>query len=363
MAIILAAGKTGGHIFPAIAVAQSLEKKAPHEEIIFVGVGGDIESSLIQEAGFPLEVIPFVPITGAGVMGAIRFLFALPGAICKALRLYSRVRPKVVVGFGGYPAFVPMVTAWLKRIPRILHEQNVQVGLANKILSLLANEVYAVHRAQGFWGKKTVHFIGNPVRHAFEQISEWKAPSSEQHFVLLIVGGSQGAVSLNDAVMSISPTLERLGLKIIHQSGSTDFERVNSHYEKKSYPEADVRAFIDNMPEAYAEAHLIVCRSGAMTTAEVAASGRPAIFVPLHIAGGHQAENVRHLIQCEGGVMLEQGPELAEKLGQLIEELVSDPAKLQQMAARARESTRQGLMTAAEQLAQAAVTASGSSGV
>lgn len=352
MTIVLAAGGTGGHIFPALALAEALTEDDSSAELLFIGIGTEIEQRLIGEAGFELEVIPFVPVTGKGIKGVFRLLVNFPGALFTALRLFRKRRPGVVIGFGGYPSFIPVIAAWLKRVPCILHEQNVQVGLANKILCRFANRIFAVHGAHGFSHKKPVTFLANPVRQAFDAVGDWEPPSPENPFTVLVVGGSQGAVSLNDAILKLTPTLKRLGIKLIHQSGAKDLSRVNKHYEKSSYTQVTAHAFIDDMAQMYAQAHLLICRAGAMTVAEVSASGRPAIFVPLPIAAGHQAQNAHHLVENGAALLIRQDEALADKLASHLEALVNNHQKLSNMAEKARECSKQEDLSAAKQIAR-----------
>ncbi len=331
--VLIAAGGTGGHIVPAITLADELNT-AGVSEVVFVGVGKELEKKLVEGAGYQLEILPFVPVLGGGVGGLIKFFFTLPGAILKGIKLFRSIKPQLVIGFGGFPSFVPIVVAWLLRIPRVLFEQNVKVGLANKILSLFADKLFAVPRASGFWSKKEVQYVGNPVRKDFYSLSPYKLPKSDEPFRLLVVGGSQGAKSLNSYILNTIPLFKKQNAIVWHQTGKLDYERVNTTYKKSEFKTEKLTPFIDNMAKAYEWAHLVVSRAGAMSVAEVMASGRPAIFVPLQIAAGHQRENIP-----EGEAIV---AETEEELQQELTKLLLNPANLKPPSANYQEPSKLG---------------------
>ena len=353
MVIVIAAGGTGGHIFPALAVAEALQQRNKAVKIVFLGTGAEVERKLIAGAGFELHALPFAKIRGAGWKGALSFLAAFPRALQQALSIYRALNPALVLGFGGYPAVIPLIGARLKGIPVFLHEQNVEPGLANKFLSLLAERLYAVPGAENFWNKRRLTHLPNPVREVFTSVPAWQPPASGQPFTLLIVGGSQGAVTLNTALLAILGELKKLNVRILHQTGALDYERVQKAYADEDYAESEPFAFTNNIAAFYARAHLVVCRAGAMTAAEVSAAGRPAIYVPLRIAAGHQAENVRALVQAGAARMLEQDEDLAVRLAAELTALRNSPEVLAEMAEKARQSAFAGKITAAQELADA----------
>lgn len=355
MHILIAAGGTGGHILPAIAVAQALKDLEPDCEITFVGVGKDLEKKLVGEAGFPLESLSFVPLSGGGIRGLFGVISSLPRGMRRAYQLFEKVNPDVVVGFGGYPAVLPLITALLRGIPRVLHEQNGKVGIANRFLSLIANKIFAVHGARGFWSISRIEFVNNPVRKKFLEIAKWAAPSEGQALRVLIAGGSQGAVALNAAVVECADLFAKLNIEVTHQTGAKDFDNIANEYRQRGFANVAVVPFIDEMADAFAAAHLVICRAGAMTVAEVCASGRPAIFVPLVIAGGHQADNCRSLVQKSGALMLEQNSELVLKLREMIEHLVGHPDTLNSIAESARAEYLRDGTPAAKKIAEAII--------
>lgn len=337
MRVLIAAGGTGGHIVPAIAVADAIKAINPAAEITFVGIGKPIEEKLVGHAGYALKIVPFLPVLGAGPLGLFKLLAAFPKAVLRSVQLLRKVEPDVVIGFGGFPSFVPFLTSVFFAVPRILHEQNASVGLANKILSLFASKVIGVTDAKGFLRNKDVTLLPNPVRESFFAIPDFHLPERDQPLTVLIVGGSQGAVSVNTAVLALTDFFENHEVRVIHQAGKLDAQRVSDAYKERNFHHAQVLPFIDAIDKAYAAAHLVICRAGAMTVAEVSAAGRPAIFIPLPIAGGHQAQNVASLCKAGGALCLQQDESLVVKLRQTMQDLITKPERLEKMSLAARQ--------------------------
>ncbi len=350
--VLLAAGGTGGHIFPAIAVAEELRRLGA--EVLFVGAGKELERKLIPAAGFRLEAIRFFPVTGQGIGKLALLALKFPSALANGLRLFRAEKPNAVLAFGGYPSFIPFVTSWLRGVPRALHEQNVQVGLANKLMAVGAERVYAVPGAKGFFQRTAAvaREVPNPVRSVFHSIPEWSAPESGKPFRILIVGGSQGAVSLNSAILECVPNWLARDIEVVHQTGTQDFERISSFYRGLKTGSAKAVEFITDIAAEYSAAHLVISRAGAMSAAEIAASGRPAIFVPLSIARAHQRENIVGLVEAGAALAFAQDDQLAKNLAGAVNDLSSDQQRLSRMAAAARQRSRLGEMTSAEFLAR-----------
>lgn len=352
MRIFLAAGGTGGHIIPALAVAEAL--KARGVEVIFLGVGKELERKLIGSNGYRLEEIPFPAIYGKGLGGIIKALMSFPSSYWKARTLFAQEAPDAVLAFGGYPSFIPIFTALLQGVPRAIHEQNVKVGLANKILALFSRRVFAVPGAHGFFpaSKRKLEAVPNPVRSVFYTCPSWEAPQRGEPFSILVLGGSQGARKVNDAVMASAEILSKLNVKLVHQTGQADWERVRDFYQSSQLGFARAVPFLDNVVENFKAAHLVISRAGAMSVAEVLACGRPAIFIPLSIAGGHQADNVQLMLKAEACLMLEQNDALPTELAKLVHALIPDHARLARMASAAQSLARQGTETSAGFLAE-----------
>jgi len=350
---LIAAGGTGGHIVPAIAVAEKIRELEPASEIFFCGVGKEIERKLIPQAGFELEEIPFPPFRGRGFKGVLEFFIAVPSGLFKALRLIKKRNVSVVFGFGGYPSFSPIFAAWLLRRPRLLHEQNQRVGLANKVLSLLSTKVFSVTRATGFPSFVKCSELPLPVRRSFRNIP----PIESAKRSLLVIGGSQGAKTVNSAVLASVPTLKELGISVVHQTGPIDKDRVEQEYAAQGFSGAEVLSFIDNVSERMTEATLIISRAGAMSVAEISAARRPAIYVPLAIAGGHQRDNCKEQTDRGAALLLEQDKDLGTDLEREVRRLFSNPELLDAMAAkleidRTAEASEEILAAAASELAR-----------
>ena len=359
MNVLIAAGGTGGHIIPAIAVADELAILSKSENgedgriaVTFVGTGKPLEEKLVGGAGYTLRALPTLPFSGKGIKGKLRLLTNLPSGIRATHELLRQLAPRVVIGFGGYPSFLPVYCAWRSGIPIFIEEQNAKAGVANRLLSLIARKVFAVPQAHGFLKASHVEFRPNPVRRVFHEIPPWRPPGEGEKWRVLIVGGSQGAVSMNRSVIGAIESFRKHGVEIVHQSGETDLLPLSDLYRSAGYPSVTVRPFIDSIATEYAQAHLVICRAGAMTAAEVSAAGRPAIYVPLPLAGGHQAENVRHLVERGAALMFPQDEALSKNLTEALDGLLANPSRLEGMAARAHELASYGEHGSARRIAE-----------
>lgn len=338
MVIFIAAGGTGGHIIPAIAVADAIKARRPDCRIVFIGTGKEIERKLVGQAGYELEAVELLPFSGKGIAGKLKLLLSLPAAVRAVNRLFSGYKPACIAGFGGYPSFLPVFSAWLRGIPRIINEQNVKAGVANRVLSLIATAGFAVPGAYSFCRPKIITFVPNPVRSRFFEVPDWNPPAEERPLKILVVGGSQGAVSLNTAILDCADKFNGLGVSLVHQAGAKDLARVASRYSEVDPSRFSAVEFIDDLASAYGAADIVICRAGAMTVAEICAAGRAAIFVPLPIAGGHQAENARWLVDSGAALMLAQDAALSEKLFSAVAGLAADKAKILSLAATIRQA-------------------------
>lgn len=350
--LLIAAGGTGGHLFPALAVAEALRDQIP-AEVIFVGTGRELEQKIVGGAGFELRALSLQPVTGRGGLGVLKVLGLFPVRFFQAIRLVRSIRPTVVFGFGGYPSVLPVLAAFLLRIPRVVHEQNAEVGLANRLLGIVATKIFAAPGAQGFWlgaDAKVTH-LNNPVRKILSNIPDWSPPEADAPLRVLVLGGSQGATSVNTAIVNLLPQLAKRSVSVRHQAGKADAERVRAAYEAFPDLHAVVEPFIDDMAAAYRDAHLIVSRAGAMSAAEIAECGRPAIFVPLPIARSHQRQNVTFLERFEAAVVVEQGEGFDQRLAETLLRLVDSRDTLAHMASQTRLAARQSTARSAEVVA------------
>lgn len=332
--IMILAGGTGGHVFPALAVAELL--RARDAAVVWVGTRTGLEARLVPQAGFPIEWVQLRALRRRNWLG---LLAAAPGvlrAVVRGMRLLRRHRPAVVLGMGGYASSAMAIAAWLHRIPLVVHEQNAVAGLTNRMLArFAARTLLGFARVRGLRGGTCT---GNPVRAAL------CAPPSEVEdgtgpLRLLAIGGSQGAEVFNTALpaaLHALPAAQRP--QVWHQTG-TDPEPVAGRYP----PQAAVRvdAFIDAMDEAYAWADLVLARAGAMTLAELAAVARPALLVPYpHAADGHQWENARQYAAEGAAEIWPQRTFTPERLARRLAELGQDRSELAAMAAAAGRQAR-----------------------
>ena len=343
--VMLAAGGTGGHLFPALALAQELKRRGIPVDLI-TDMRGDRYGS-----NFPARTIFQVPsatINGRSPVAAANTGLTLAKGVAKARQILSDVNPKAVIGFGGYPSLPPMLAARMRGIPTAIHEQNAVLGRANRFLS---RRVTAI--ATSFQGVKgidvgsasKVRFTGNPVR---DIVLEWsreayKAPSESGPFQILVFGGSQGARFFSDMVPAVLATYSpqaRAALRIVQQARQEDVARVEQAYAQAGI-HAYVQAFFSNLPEAMSEAHLVIGRAGASTIAELTVMGRPSILVPLPNAiDNDQLTNARRLADVGAAVCLEQKDITGERLAMAIGQLLEAPDKLAAMADAARGAGR-----------------------
>ena len=347
MNFLFAAGGTGGHIFPAVAVAEALLERNQRHQVMFLGTGRELERKLLSK--FNYQAVDAFAVTGKGVRGIASVAMRSPRTISRIKAIYREFNPNVVVGFGGYPSFLPVVAALLSKIPTAIQEQNASLGLANKVLWPFVDAVFIGPEAAAPKSSKIIR-VKNPVRKIFYGTSAF---NSDKPLTLLIVGGSQGAMRLNTAVASLVPLWKRLGVTVVHQAGARDKERVESLYRQQTFSNVQVVDFIADIAKAYDAAHLVICRAGAMTVAEVEAAGRPAIFVPLPIARAHQAENVRGALHSGSALLVEEGDDFPAKLAAEAERLLTSTNNLAEMAERAVRARGETTERPAEFLATA----------
>jgi UDP-N-acetylglucosamine--N-acetylmuramyl-(pentapeptide) pyrophosphoryl-undecaprenol N-acetylglucosamine transferase len=346
MRALIAAGGTGGHIYPALAVAQEIMRRAPESEVRFVGTARGLETRLVPQAGFELSLIESAGLVNMGMTARARGLALLPRSFFAARRLIRSFGPEVVVGAGGYVTGPVLLTAALLRLPTLVMESNAIPGFTNRRLArfVRAAAVSFEVTVPFFPGKAIV--TGNPVRPDFFGIpAKQRDPKS---ISLLLFGGSQGSRALNEAMISALPLLEseRERLRIVHQTGPSDFERVRSAYEEADWlAAAEVREYIDDMMMAFTKADLIVSRAGATTSAELAAAGRAAIMVPL--PGQLEQQRNAEVLQTAGGArMILQTQLTGDRLADEIKRLVAAPERITEMEKAVRTLARPGAASA-----------------
>lgn len=346
--VVIAGGGTGGHLFPGIAVAQEFMARNPQNRILFVGTGKPFELSVISEAGFAHKRITAEGIKRRGLLNQAVAILKIPKGIIESAKILKRFGPNIVVGVGSYAAGPLAMAAYLLKIKIVLHEQNLLPGITNRILSRLANRVYVSFNdtAKVLNSRKT-HFTGNPVRKEIlqsivEQKDIRKADSKKRKpFTVLVIGGSQGAHSINMAFME---ALEHIKNKdnffFVHQTGTRDEKIVQRAYRKHSTP-CEVRSFFKDMARQYQQADLVICRAGATTVAEITAIGKSVIFIPFPFAAdNHQVLNARALEKAGAAEVILEENLSGKTVVERIDYYFSNPERLQHMAFRARRFGR-----------------------
>lgn len=325
---LFAAGGTGGHIYPALAVAKELTSRHENSTVRFVGTARGLETRLVPQAGFELSLIESAGLTNMNLGARLRGLWLLPKSFTAARRLISEFRPDVVVGAGGYVTGSVLLTAALMRIPTLVMESNAVPGFTNRRLARFVRAATVSFEATlpYFRGKAIV--TGNPVRREFFDIPEKMRDPSR--FSLLLFGGSQGARAVSQAMVAALPHLDayRDVLHITHQTGRLDFDAVRKGYEGAGWTErAEIKEYIDDMVGEFAKADLIVSRAGATTAAELMAAGKTAIMIPLP-GQLEQRRNAEVLQDSNAARMILQDRLTGEALAGEIAELINDPAEI-----------------------------------
>ncbi|CCH48835.1 undecaprenyldiphospho-muramoylpentapeptide beta-N-acetylglucosaminyltransferase [Pseudodesulfovibrio piezophilus] len=339
--IILTTGGTGGHIFPALAVADELTRRNPGIKILFVGGAGP-EGDMARKHGLDFLELPAKGIMGRGIKGILSGLGWLGFGIPKAMHAVKRFAPDAVIGFGGYAGFCPVLAAALLGIPTAVHEQNSVPGVTNKVLGKMVKKIFLSFpdTLGAFPPAKTV-LTGNPVRAEIINAASARAQRKIGRHIL-VLGGSQGARAINDSVIQALPMFMNAGVKLTHQAGASDYQRVHDSYKTALADSGQVHAFIDNMAACYAAADLIICRSGATTVFEIAAAGVPAIFVPFpHATHDHQTMNAKAMSDIGAARLLPQKEMTGEVLASLALELLNAPAQVKDMGTAARRFAKE----------------------
>jgi UDP-N-acetylglucosamine--N-acetylmuramyl-(pentapeptide) pyrophosphoryl-undecaprenol N-acetylglucosamine transferase len=334
MRAILAGGGTGGHVIPALAIAQQLQKQY-NAEILFIGTARGIENRLVPPAGFPLRLVQVGALKNVSLATRLRTFSDLPRAVWEARRIFREFHPDVVVGVGGYASGPGMLAAVLMRVPTLVFEPNFVPGFANRVVARFVSAA-AVHFQETGRYFRHCEITGVPVREAFFQISGWPATPT-----VLVFGGSQGAHAINQVVMdSAGELLSRMPqLRIIHQTGERDLNDVQAAYAKLG-GSVEAHRFIDDMPGAFAKASLLICRSGASTVAEATAAGKPAVYVPFpRAADDHQKRNAEALERAGAAVMIEESKLSRQTLVETVTSLLANPSRLGEMGEAARQQS------------------------
>lgn len=339
MKVLIAAGGTGGHIYPGIAVAQEIMRRDSQSQVRFVGTARGLETKLVPKAGFELMLIDSTGLKNVSLVARMRGVAILPKSFVSARNVIREFAPDVVVGAGGYVSGPVVLMAAFMRRPTLVMESNALPGWTNRVLARFVNRA-AVSFEQAlpfFRGKGVV--TGNPVRREFFEIpAKQREPGK---LSLLVFGGSQGAHAINEAVIAALPGFKHLPvtLRIKHQTGAADFARVKDAYVETGWSEqAEVSSYIDNMVSDFAQADVVICRAGATTTAELIAAGKAAIMIPFpYAADDHQRKNAEALQAAGAARMIAQEELSGERLVREIEEFAQSPEILTRMESASRK--------------------------
>jgi len=357
--VLVMAGGTGGHIFPGLAVARALRERGV--PVAWLGNPNGMEARVVPPTGIPMEYVSIGGLRGKGLSTKLLAPFRLISALGQCLRIIRRLRPRVVLGMGGYVTGPAGLAAWLSRRPLVIHEQNAVAGLTNRLLSRFATEILSAF-PHSFPQADLGRAIGNPVR---REISELPEPSARfagrtGRLRLLVFGGSQGALRLNQVVpaaIAQMPAGQRP--EVLHQAGGRTLEIASAAYREAGL-EANVTPFIDDMAAAYAWADLAICRSGALTVSELAAAGLGSILVPFPAAvDDHQTRNAGYLVEAGAARLIQESELSEESLAALLGGLAADRPALIAMATAARG---RALPDALDQLAAACLAAASREG-
>ena len=342
--VVLSTGGTGGHIFPALAVAEALRERHPDIDILFIGGSFGQEGRLAKKAGLEFRALPARGVLGRGLRSAASVVW-LSRSLLKCWFIYRRFKPDLVLGFGSYAGFVPVLLGTWLGLPAAIHEQNNRPGMTNRILGRRVNRVFlSFPDEKGYFDPEKVLVTGNPVRKSVLRVAEEEKRYTHQKGCnLLVFGGSQGASAINAAMIKALPALASLGIKIVHQSGEAELERMKQAYGQHGFDQSEVVPFIDNIAAMYAWSDLVICRAGASTLAELTVVGRPSILIPFPYAvHEHQLTNARFLEQAGAAIVLEQSYLDGINLAQVIGDLLALPRQLQEMGRAAKRLGQPG---------------------
>jgi UDP-N-acetylglucosamine--N-acetylmuramyl-(pentapeptide) pyrophosphoryl-undecaprenol N-acetylglucosamine transferase len=341
--IVIAGGGTGGHLFPGIATAQEFEARNAASSIIFVSTGNPLERSVLSKEGYPLQTITVAAIKGRGLWNQVKSVANIPKGILEANRILKNFSPDLTIGLGSYSAGPVVFAAWLRRIPIVIHEQNILPGITNRILSRFANRIYiSFENTKSNLDLRKVRWTGNPVRRELleycnRNAQEKRDNAGNQPFTVLIIGGSQGAHRINMAVIEALGYLkDKDQLHFVHQTGDADEQQVNEAY-RRNHIRYTVQSFFNNMNELYRQADLLICRAGATTVAEITALGKAVIFIPFpYAADDHQVLNAGSLSDHGAAETIIEKDLSGQILSERIAYYAAHEEVLNDMATRAR---------------------------
>lgn len=337
--IMIASGGTGGHVFPALAVADDLRNSGIH--VTWLGTRHGMENRVVPEAGFSLDQISASGFRGKGVFGKFKAIQGLLLSCIQAFKILRNRKPGLLLGMGGFVTVPAGFMAFLLRIPVVIHEQNRVVGTANQLLKVISRRIMQAF-PDAFHDKYHAVFTGNPLRETFihTSLTQQNENSSAGQKHLLIVGGSQGAKTLNQVIPGAIAKSTLTDIDIVHQCGEQWLDETRSNYQKYGV-DAQVITFIDNITEQYQWADIVICRAGAMTISELCAVGLPSILVPYpHAIDDHQTRNAEYLVEAGGAILIADKDLTKQSLAQQFSALLRDQQRLAAMRKAAKKLAR-----------------------
>ena len=341
--IFFAGGGTGGHVYPLLAVADALQSLRPDVRVVFIGTDRGLESRVVPERGYPLALTRVMPLRGGGIRGLVRGIFAAGASLPEATFLIDKYEPRAVLSVGGYAAGPMSLMARLATLPVALIEPNSVMGLSNRLVAPLARRAYVEYEGvQKRFGPGIALRTGVPIRPGFEP---QPLASSDDGFSLLILGGSLGAQSLNERVPEALATALAGGVairQIVHQAGRGKDAAVRHRYESLGLaPRTRIVPFIDDMPGALRQAHLVISRAGASAIAEICAVGRPSLLFPYpYAADDHQTENAADLAKHGGTCWMPDRTSTPDGIAKQLQQILAAPSALERMASAAETRGR-----------------------
>ncbi|MFH2057307.1 MAG: undecaprenyldiphospho-muramoylpentapeptide beta-N-acetylglucosaminyltransferase [Pseudomonadota bacterium] len=334
--LIIAGGKTGGHLFPGIAIAQALERMSENAKILFVGTDAPFETNTLQAYGYAHKAIYSKPIKGGSLWGKLISVSIVLISLTQSLIIMKTIKPDFVIGVGGFSSFAVVLAAWLLNIPTAIQEQNAVPGMTNRMLARFARTIFtSFEHTQGFSNNPKVHYVGNPVRKIKLSDADKDSTDLDIHpdrFTLLITGGSQGASSINTAMMNAFELMDNPNrFNIIHQTGIKEEAQIQKRYKQLNI-KATAKAFFHDMPNIQKMADLIITRAGAGILSELCIHGKPAILIPFpHAADDHQTVNAKTLEEQGAAVMINDAQLTGSSVKAMIENLMQDRSRLEKM--------------------------------
>ncbi|MBW2621878.1 MAG: undecaprenyldiphospho-muramoylpentapeptide beta-N-acetylglucosaminyltransferase [Deltaproteobacteria bacterium] len=349
--LLIAGGGTGGHLFPALGVAEEFIRRDADTEVLFVGTGRPVERRILEPRGFSSRKITVAGLMGKSLRDRLISLAKLPVGMIQSAFILLDFKPNLVFSVGGYASGPVGMAARLFGFNLALHEQNSIPGLTNRLLGRLAGLIFiSFESARSFFPPHKTHLTGNPVRPEIERVGEAEKTGPCGVLNLFVMGGSQGAHAINEAMVEAVRILSRQGVEvsITHQTGTADRDRVARAYQDTKLS-CEVMDFIQDIIQSYEKADLIVSRAGALTVSEVAASGRAAIFIPLPAADNHQEKNAMMLVEAGAAEVIRQSDLTPELLAEKITDYVNDRETVRGMGRKARQAAR---LNAAREIAR-----------